>query len=173
MHGLDGRANPLMDREVVEALSLSFSFFPVRLFATLIIVLYLCACLFVHPCLWWSITFSVFLCLVMSLSLSIYLSIHQSVYLSVLVSSCFYHLHSSSIYPFKYLPVHLSTIHLSIQLSIFKSIYLTIHRSVCLFMYLSKCPSLNPLSMCLPLSLCLNHRSSCCTETVEISNESP
>ena len=153
---------------------LSFSFFPVRLFATLIIVLYLCACLFVHPCLWWSISFSVYLSLVMSLSLSIYLSIHQSVYLAVLVSSCFYHLHSSSIYPFIYIYLSIfRPFHLSIQLSIFKSIYLTIHRSVCLFMYLSKCPSLNPLSMCLPLSLCLNHWSSCCTETVEISNESP
>ena len=109
--------------------SLSLCLSPVRLFATVIIFLYLSACLLVHPFLWWSISFSVCLCLYLSL----YLSIHPSIGLSC----------CPSISPCIYLSIFLPC-HLWIQPSIFLSIHLNIHRSVRLFMYQSKRPSIHP-----------------------------
>ena len=82
--------------------SYSLSLSPARLFPIVSICLFLFACLFVHPFLWWSMAFSVYLGL--SLSFPIYPS-------SIIDVSC-----CPSICPFIYLSLILR-FHLSIQLS--------------------------------------------------------
>jgi hypothetical protein len=116
----------LRSDRLLEALSLSLS--PARLFPSVSNCLYLSAWLLVHPFLWWSIAFSVYLRLYLSLSLPIYLSIKRCIL---------------SFYPFICLLIILP-LHLSIQLSVFLSTFLTFHRSVYISMYLSKCPSIHP-----------------------------
>ena len=121
----------LRSDRLLEALSLSLS--PARLFPSVSNCLYLSAWLLVHPFLWWSIAFSVYLRLYLSLSLPIYLSIKRCILLSF--------------YPFICLLIILP-LHLSIQLSIFLSTFLTFHRSVYISMYLSKCPFYPSLDPC-------------------------
>ena len=132
----------LRSDRLLEALSLSLS--PARLFPSVSNCLYLSAWLLVHPFLWWSIAFSVYLRLY--LSLSAYLSFHQTMYLVVLLSI--------------YLPAHHSTI-TSIDPAIHLLIYLFNLPSICLYFYVSIEVSLLsiPRSMCLPLFLCENHRA--------------
>ena len=98
--------------------SYSLSLSPARLFPIVSIgsiCLFLSACLFVHPFLWWSMAFSVYLGLSLSLFSILFLSIHPSI---IDVSCC------PSICPFIYLSLILR-FHLSIQLSAihFFSIY--------------------------------------------------
>ena len=167
---LAGRANPLTERQVVEglnlfvslpllslslsfslSLSVSLSLSPVRLFATLIIFLYLSACLFVHPFLWWSFSFSIYDCLSLSLSiyLSTYLSISLSLFLYLSLSLSLYLSISVSLY----LPISLSR-YLSISLSLL-SIYLCVCLSVCLCTHLPIYPS-TYLSTYLPIYLSID-----------------
>ena len=119
----------LRSDRLLEALSLSLS--PARLFPSVSNCLYLSAWLLVHPFLWWSIAFSVYLRLY--LSLSAYLSFHQTMYLVVLLSI--------------YLPAHHSTI-TSIDPAIRLLIYLFNLPSICLYFYVSIevsfYPSLDP-----------------------------
>ena len=119
-----GTANRLAERQVVEGLSLSLSlpFSSARLFPTL--YLSLSACLFVHPFLWWSISFPVYLCLYLILFLSRSLSLDLSIWLSVYppiprwmcVCVCLSLYLSPSLFLFLY-----SSIYVSIHLSSFLS----------------------------------------------------
>ena len=130
-----------MQRHVVEGLGLSLCLSPVRLFATVIIFLYLSACLLVHPFLWWSISFSVCLCLYLSLSLFIYPSINRSILLSFYLSM--------------YLPLHLSTMP-SMDPAIHIFIYPFKHPSICPSFYVSIKASFYPsLYPCVFHSLCV------------------
>ena len=76
---MDGRANPPMDRKVVEALILFFLHLYLHLFFPLSVYLSTCLSICLSVCL--AICLSVYLSI--SISLSLYLSISLSLYLSI------------------------------------------------------------------------------------------
>ena len=114
----DGRAKPLMDRQVVEVSSLSL-FLSLFLWLPTYLPIYLPACL----------------CIYLSTYLPIYLPIYLSIYLSICLSVCLsfypsiYPSFNQSIYPSIHPPTHLS-IYLSTYLTIYLSIFLSIYRSI-------------------------------------------
>ena len=114
----DGRANPLMDRKVLEVSSLSLSFSD-----------YLPT---YQPIFYVSIYLSIDRSIYLSISLSIYLSIYLPIYLSIRLPIYL------SIHPSIYLSIRLP-IYLSIDLSIYRSFYLSIFLSIYLSVCLSIC----------------------------------
>ena len=129
---MDGRAKPLMDRQVVEVSSLS-------LFLSLF--LWLSIYLSIHP----SIYLSIYLLQYLPTYLSIYLATYLPIYLSIYLSVCL------SIYLFVYLSIYLSVC-LSIYLAVYLSIFLSFYPSIYLSIYLSIYPSIY-LSICLSVYL--------------------
>ena len=130
----DGRANPLMDRKVLEvsSLSLSFSDYLLAYQPIFYVCMYVSICLSIYL----SISLSLFdLSICLAVYLSIYLCIYPSVYLFIYLS--IYLSVYLSIYRSIYLSVYLST-YLSIYLSIYLFIYLSIYLSVCLAIWTSK-----------------------------------
>jgi hypothetical protein len=79
---VDGRANPLIDRKVAEALSLSLS-----LCVSLYISLSVCLPLSLYLCIYLSIYLSIHLSICLSVCLSVYLS-DWTIYLSICLSVC-------------------------------------------------------------------------------------
>ena len=98
----DGRANPLMDRKVLEVSSLSLSFFdylPTYLFTylSIYVFIYLSICLSIYLPIYLSICLSICLTIYLYLStyLSIYLAIYRSLSLSLSLSLPLFHLISN------------------------------------------------------------------------------
>ena len=86
---MDGRANPLMDRKVVEvsSLSLSFSLFLwLPTYLPTYLSIYLSIYLSVYLSIYLPFYLPIYLSIYLSISLSIYLSIYLSVYLSIYLS---------------------------------------------------------------------------------------
>ena len=145
---MDGRANPLMDRKVVEALSLlSFShylfvylciYIPTYLptFLPTYLSIYLPTYLPIYLSIFLSF-FSFFLSLYLSVYLSVYLSDHQSIHLSIYLSLSLYLATSLSIHP---------SIHLSAYLSSYSCTYLPTYLPIYPFTYASIQPSIHPSS---------------------------
>ena len=178
---MDGRANPLMDREVAEALSLSLSlslflspslsiypFVHISICLSICLSIYLSIFLSIYPSICLFIYLFTYLCISLSISLSLYLSTCLSVYPSICLS-----IHLSF-----YLSTWKETIprdffQMCIDLSINQSTNQSINLSTCLFIYLalylsiyqsiySSFPSLFLLSISLfiCLSICLSIRLS-------------
>ena len=122
----DGRANPLMDRKVLEVSSLSLSFSDYL--PTYLSIFYVSIYLSIYLSLFLSLS-SVYLSSCLPVYLSICVSICLSIYLSIYLSICL------SIYLSLSLSLSLSSVYLSSCLPVYLSIYL----SICLSVYLSIC----------------------------------